>query len=305
MSSPIRFDDVHRRFGAREVLRGLSFRVEPGEVYALLGRNGAGKTTAMRILLGFLAPMQGKSELLGSDSRALTPELRARVGLVSEGHSLYGWMSVDDVLAFEAGTRRRFDLAKARAMRERLALDPGAKVAALSRGQRAQLALLAAACGDPEVLVLDDPAMGLDPVVRRELLGVMIDLLADTGTSVLFSTHILSDVERIADRVGILHEGRLIVDATLDDLKRRVEVRFVRGGTASELERVVPRCLRAAPRAGGHDLFLADVADDTRRALASLAATERHGAVPSLEDLFVELTADDRSPAPETAEVTR
>ncbi|MBI5433683.1 MAG: ABC transporter ATP-binding protein [Planctomycetes bacterium] len=305
MSSPIRFDDVHRRFGARAVLRGLSFRVQPGEVYALLGRNGAGKTTAMRILLGFLAPMHGRSELLGVDSRALTPDVRERVGLVSEGHALYRWMTVDEVLRFEAGTRTRFDLTKAQTLRARLGLDPRAKVATLSRGQRAQLALLAATCGAPEVLVLDDPAMGLDPVVRRDLLGVMIDLLADTGTSVLFSTHILSDVERIADRVGILHDGRLIVDATLDDLKRRVEVRFVRDGAASELERDVPRCLRAAPRAGGHDLFLVDVADDTRRALANLAATERQGAVPSLEDLFVELTADDRNAAPDAAEVTR
>jgi ABC-2 type transport system ATP-binding protein len=290
MNAVLRFDDVHRGFGSRAVLRGLSFSVRPGEVYALLGRNGAGKTTAMRILLGFLAPERGSSAILGVESRALTDATRERVGVVSEGHALYGWMRVRDVLEFEAGTRARFDLAKARDIAERLRLDPSAKVATLSRGQRAQLSLVAATCGRPELLVLDDPAMGLDPVVRRELLGVTIDLLADAGTSVLFSTHILSDVERIADRVGILHEGRLLVDASLDDLKRRVEVRFVQGGVAAELERTIPRCLRAKPRAGGHELFLADVGDDTRRALARFGAAEPAERAPSLEDLFVELT---------------
>ncbi|MCE9592703.1 MAG: ABC transporter ATP-binding protein [Planctomycetes bacterium] len=292
MNAPIRFDDVHRRFGSRAVLCGLSLEVRPGEVYALLGRNGAGKTTAMRILLGFLAPMQGSSALLGVDSRVLSAQVRERVGLVSEGHALYGWMTVADVLEFEAGTRERFDLAHARTLRERLGLDPRAKVAKLSRGQRAQLSLLAATCGRPDVLVLDDPAMGLDPVVRRDLLGVMIDLLSDTGASVLFSTHILSDVERIADRVGILHDGRLIVDASLEDLKRRVTTCFVRGGDRAELERTIPRCLRARKTAAGHELFLLDIADDTRRALAAAGGSDALGVAPSLEDLFVELTAD-------------
>lgn len=293
MTSPIRFDGVERSFGARSVLRGLSFSVRAGEVYALLGRNGAGKTTAMRILLGFLAPMQGRSELLGCDSRALPAAVRARVGLVSEGHALYRWMKVDEVLRFEAGTRARFDLAKARRMRERLGLDPRAKVATLSRGQRAQLALLTATCAEPEVLVLDDPAMGLDPVVRRDLLGAMLDLFADTGASVLFSTHVLSDVERVADRVGILHGGRLVVDAALDDLKRRVSTRFVPGGERVALEREVPRCLAAKPRAGGCELFLFDVGEDTRRALARHAVQESMADAPSLEDLFVELTTSE------------
>ena len=305
MNSPIRFRDVHRNFRSRAVLRGFSLEVRPGEVYGLLGRNGAGKTTAMRILLGFLAPMEGTSELLGVDSGVLTPAVRERVGLVSEGHALYGWMSVAEVLEFEAGTRPRFDLAKARALRERLALDPNAKVAKLSRGQRAQLSLLAATCGRPELLVLDDPAMGLDPVVRRDLLGVMIDLLSETGASVLFSTHILSDVERIADRVGILHGGRLIVDAALDDLKRRVASAFVRGSDRTALERAIPRCLRARKTAAGHELFLLDVADDTHRALAAFDAREGVGGAPSLEDLFVELTADEDSVAEGIREVVR
>jgi ABC-2 type transport system ATP-binding protein len=238
--------------------------------------------------------MSGTSELLGHASRGLASDVRARVGLVSEDHALYRWMSVADVLDFEAGTRARFDLAKARTMRERLGLDPRAKVGTLSRGQRAQLALLAAACGEPEVLVLDDPAMGLDAVVRRDLLGVMIDLLSDTGASVLFSTHILSDVERIADRIGILHDGRLLVDATLDDVKRRVSILHVRGGETSDLELAIPRCLRARPVAGGHELLVVDVADDTRRALARWETTALEGVAPSLEDLFVELTGRER-----------
>jgi len=288
MTNVIEFRDVWRHFGAKEVLRGLSFTVRPGQVYALLGRNGEGKTTAIRLLLGFLEPHAGEVRLLGERSSELALATRGRVGYVSEGHRLYGEMRVAEAVRFERDTRPNFDEGNARKELARLALDPAARIRTLSRGQRAQLALVLACAGAPDVLVFDDPAMGLDVVMRRELLESLIALLAERGTAVLFSTHILHDVERLADRVGILKEGALIVDAPLDVLKRRLQKRqcVPVNGHPPTLDGL----LRAKPVAGGFELTLLDL--DPAREATLRAQTRSLGEplTPDLEELFMDLT---------------
>src|SRR5688572_16862902 len=177
MSSVVTFDRVQRWFGPHVVLKGLTFRVEPGQVYALLGRNAAGKTTALRILLGFLQPHAGSVTVLGQDSGALTPDVRGRIGYVGEDHRLYPTMTVASAIAFEAETRPRFRRAFADKALQRCGLRPAQRIPKLSRGQRAQLSLILAVAGNPELLVCDDPALGLDVVMRREFLDALIDLL--------------------------------------------------------------------------------------------------------------------------------
>lgn len=300
MSDPaISFQEVYRRFDRHEVLRGLSFEVAPGSIYALLGRNGCGKTTAIRILLGFLEPHHGVARVLGRDSRMLEPSDRARIGYVTEGHRLYGSMTVKGILQFEAGTRRDFQMTRALDAVQRFGLRPGQRILRLSRGQRAQVALICAVSGDPTVLVFDDPALGLDVVMRREFLDVMIDLLSDRGCSVLLSSHLLTDVERIADRVGILHQGRLIVDASLDDLKRRVEQYFWQPLDADGplTPPHVPGLLRARRRADGYDLTLLDCTPASRTMLEAVGRQLSPPVTPSLEELFVTLVSDE-PPAP-------
>lgn len=292
MSAVVTFDSVQRWFGAHVVLKGLSFRVEPGQVYALLGRNGAGKTTALRILLGFLAPHAGTVTVLGADSRALTPAVRGRIGYVGEDHRLYPTMTVGGALAFEAGTRPAFRREFAEQALQRCGLRPALRIPLLSRGQRAQLALVLGVAGSPELLVCDDPALGLDVVMRREVLDALIDLLADTGCAVLFSSHFLTDVERIADRVGILHDGALLVDAMLDDLKRRV-VRCAWAPRDGAPPPAGPHVLRISGKRTGVDLTLLDPPAEL------LASLRTHGELsppqpPSLEDLFLDLTGPER-----------
>lgn len=299
MNPLIRFDDVHKSFDGRPVLEGLSFQVRPGEVYALLGRNGAGKTTALRVLLGFLTSDAGRATILGADSAELTPALRERIGYVSEGHVLYRWMRVREVLSFEHGTRSRFDLARARHDMARLGLRPDQKVGKLSRGQRAQLALCVAVATKPDVLVLDDPAMGLDALMRREFLEAMIEVIGEGERGVLFSSHILSDVERIADRVGLLAGGRLIVDATLEDLKRRVQKRRVRVNASRPPD--VPGILRARQVEGGFELLLLDLDPVRLAALSAVVEVVSEPQVPGLEDLFLDLAAEHAPRAEEVA----
>jgi ABC-2 type transport system ATP-binding protein len=289
MTHVLEFHQVWRHFGAREVLRGLSFVVKPGEVYALLGRNGEGKTTAIRILLGFLEPHAGEARLLGERCDALPLAVRGRVGYVSEGHRLYAEMRVREAVRFERDTRPGFDASAAAKELARLALDPAARITTLSRGQRAQLALVLACAGAPEVLVFDDPAMGLDVAMRRELLESLIALLAERGTAVLFSTHILPDVERLADRVGILKDGALIVDAPLDVLKRRVEKRqcVPINGAAPQVDGL----LRARRLDGGYELTLLDFDPAREHTLRAGSRQLSEPLAPDLEELFLDLTA--------------
>ncbi len=290
---PIRFENVHRSFDGAEVLSGLTLSVRPGEIYALLGRNGAGKTTALKILLGFLRPMSGSASLLGESSAELRPETRLKIGLVSEGAPMFSWMNVGGAVEFEAGTRTNFDRTYALDALKRLGIRSSKRIFTLSRGQRAQLALVFAMAGDPEILILDDPAMGLDAVMRREFLEAMIDLLGREGRAVLFSSHILPDVERLADRVGILHGGRLIVDATMEDLKRRVEKRFVKGLVDPvSLGKRVPGVLRLRAVRDGHEVTLLDFDSIREATLRGLSGVISAPETPTLEDLFIELTTD-------------
>jgi ABC-2 type transport system ATP-binding protein len=292
MTDTIVFSGIERSFAGVSVLRGLSLRVRPGEIYALLGRNGAGKTTALSILLGFLEPTGGESSLLGEPSTRLRAETRERIGLVNEGAPMYSWMKVETALDFEAGTRTHFDRKYAIEALARLGIARSKRISQLSRGMRAQLALVFAMGGNPEVLILDDPAMGLDPVMRREFLEAMIDLLGREGRSVLFSSHILPDVERIADRVGILHEGRLIVDVPLDELKRRVQKRLIRGvGEHAIRERALPAVIRLRSIREGVEATLFDLDTAQEHALERLGALSE-AVVPTLEELFIDLTRE-------------
>jgi ABC-2 type transport system ATP-binding protein len=314
MTSPITFENLHRRFGDRWVLRGFDLAVKPGQIHALLGRNGSGKTTALRILMGFLDPHAGRATVLGVDSRQLAPADRARIGYVSEDHRLYPTMRVGQVLDFEAGTRERFDKDLARRAVERCGLLDRLWVARLSRGQRAQLALIVAVASQPEVMVLDDPALGLDVVMRRELLDVMIDLLGDRGISVLFSSHILTDVERMADRVTILHEGHRIVDASLDALKQRVQRRSWRSPFGNGAPPpALPNLLRAEKKADGFQLTLLDLSAEGEARLREGGARLSAPLPLSLEELFLDLTRGETrsivgplpAPAPAEKEVAR
>jgi ABC-2 type transport system ATP-binding protein len=285
--------NVHRRFGDKEVLRGLDLAVRPGEIHALLGRNGCGKTTALRILLGFLPPHHGRASILGKDSARLGPEDRGRIGYVSEDHRLPLGARVGELIAFEAATRPRFRADEARAAAKRCGLPERQRIFRLSRGQRAQVALILAVASDPAVLVCDDPALGLDAVMRRELLDVMIELLAEKGFAVLFSSHFLTDVERIADRVSVLAEGRLIASAPLYELKQRLQKRLFVPRADAQGPPKLPSVLRARKQRGGFELLLLDADAAAEAQLAAQGRLSPEVLRPTLEELFIDLTRRD------------
>lgn len=221
MTDVIRFDHVTRKFGQQIALDDASFSVPRGVVFALLGENGAGKTTAIRLMLGLLAADAGRVDVLGLDSRSHGLEIRRRVGYVAERPTLYDWMTVGEIGWFAAGFYPAGFEERYRKLAGEFGLPNDRKLKALSKGMRAKVALSLAMAHDPELLILDEPTSGLDTLVRREFLESMVDLAA-TGRTVLLSSHQISEVERVADYVAIVRGGRLLVVERLEDLKAEV-----------------------------------------------------------------------------------
>jgi len=224
-------ENLTKRFGRRTAVEALSFQVPEGSVCGFLGRNGAGKTTAIRMLMNLARPSAGRATLLGLDSRAHHTALMQRVGYVSESPVHYDGMKVRDLVRFTASFYRAWNAPRVGELLDRFAIDRDQKVRHLSRGSNAQLALALALGGDPELLILDEPATGLDVLVRRDFLEGIIQLIQREGRTVLFSSHLLHEVERVADQVVLIDHGRLIHSGSLEELKlsmgRSLEESFV------------------------------------------------------------------------------
>ena len=258
-------------YGRRRVVDGLNLRVPRGCVYALLGRNGSGKTTTIRMLLGLLDPARGSASVLGHDSRALPPPVRARIGYMAEAHAVYRWMRVGECERFQSAFHPRWNARIFRAVIEHFRVSPDAKAGDLSRGERAGLSLAMTLAAEPELLILDDPAIGLDPAARRSLLESMIYVTRRSDRTILFSSHLLSDVERVADYIGVLDRSVLRVSCPVDVFRERVRGFVLRyPGTPPELP-PVRGLLHVRRSLGELRLAVANVDDETRRTVRSHA----------------------------------
>jgi ABC-2 type transport system ATP-binding protein len=221
-SPVIEIDRLTKFYGTREIVRDLSLQVPSGSIYGFLGRNGTGKTTTIRILLGLEDPTRGRTRVFGQDSRHLSPETRARIGYLPEGHHVYGWMTVQECGRFQASYFPRWNQEIFEAVITHFRLTAKMKAGNLSRGQRAGLCLAMTLAPEPELLILDDPALGLDPVARRSLLQSMLYVTRQPERTILFSSHLLSDVERVADRIVVLDGGVLRADCTVERFRERL-----------------------------------------------------------------------------------
>ncbi len=218
-----------RRFGTKLALADVDLEVPRGIVLGLVGANGAGKTTLIKHVLGLLKAEAGTVRVFGRDPVADPAGVLAHIGYVSEEHDLPGWMRVWELLRYYQAFYPRWDAAYAEDLRNRFELNPAAKIKHLSRGQRACAGLLVALAHKPELLVLDEPSSGLDPIVRRDILEAIIRAIADEGRTVLFSSHLLNEVERVSDHVTMINQGKIVFSAPLDAIKqshRSLTVRF-------------------------------------------------------------------------------
>jgi len=216
----LEFDNVSRSYkpGA-PVLNGVSFAMSEGEVVGLVGRNGAGKTTLLRIAMGMLAPHPGRVLVLGLSPTEDPVEVKKRIGYVAEDQVLPPTSSIAELISFHAYLFPAWDRSMERDLMERFGLSPKSRIRSLSKGQARQVALLLAICHRPELLILDEPAGGLDPAARREFLEASIQLLNREGSAILFSSHNLQDIERIGARVVLLDQGKVRLDMALDRMR--------------------------------------------------------------------------------------
>lgn len=217
----LEFHQVTRRFPRSWALRHASFRVPAGSITAMLGPNAAGKSTALKIALNLLRPSAGRVEILGTDSRKLGPAQLRRIGYVAEGMEVPDWMSVDDFLGWCRPLYPTWDADLERSLRKQFALPGDRKLKHLSRGQRMKAALIAALAYRPELLVLDEPFSGLDPLVRDEFIGGLLELAGGEGFTVLLSSHDIEEVDRLADHVVLLNHGAVVLDEDSDALLAR------------------------------------------------------------------------------------
>jgi ABC-2 type transport system ATP-binding protein len=277
-----------RYFGRRCAVDGLSFRVPRGSVFAFIGRNGAGKTTTIRMILGLLEPTRGSSAVLGCDCTALPPEVRGRIGYMAEGHPVYAWMRVGQYARFQRGFYRHWNQDVFAAVIDYFAMDPRTKAGDLSHGQRAGLHLAMTLAIEPELLVLDDPATGLDPAARRSLLEAMLYFTRSRERTIFFSSHLLDDVERVADHVAVLDYSVLRACCSVEtfcDRVRRLVARFP-DGPPRDLP-AVPGLLRVSRAENELALVVANPDDRTRRHLESLGALAVDEQPLSLEDALI------------------
>ena len=217
--SIIAISGLTRRFGDHVALDAIDLALPRGVVYGLVGANGAGKTTLIRHILGLLRAQRGSVRVFGLDPVRDPVGVLSRIGYLSEENDLPGWMRVDELLRYSRAFYPAWDDAYATELREAFALDPAAKVGSLSKGQKARAGLVIALAYRPELLVLDEPSSGLDPIVRRDILGAVIRTIADEGRTVLFSSHLLEEVEQVADHVTMIDAGRLVLSAPLAEIR--------------------------------------------------------------------------------------
>jgi ABC-2 type transport system ATP-binding protein len=283
----IQIEGVTRRFGATTALDDVSLRVPRGAVFGLVGVNGAGKTTLIKHVLGLLRAHTGRVRVFGLDPVADPVGVLSRIGYLSEEKDLPDWMRVDELLHYNRAFYSSWDDRYAEELRQTFELDPAKKVRHLSRGQRARAGLLVALTHRPEILVLDEPSTGLDPIVRRDILAAIIRTISEEGRTVLFSSHLLDEVERVCDHLAMIDEGRIVLSGELDEIKASYHCLTVRFDTPQSGPPAIAGAL--AWQGAGHEWSAVcnGRLDALEAAVADAGARVVDERAPSLDEIFV------------------
>jgi ABC-2 type transport system ATP-binding protein len=298
MTCAIEIDRLVKDYGSKRVVDQVSLRVPAGCVYGFLGRNGAGKSTTLKMLLGMVRPTAGTAKLLGHDIAELPPEVRGRITYLAEGHPLYGWMTVKQATDFARAFAPRWNGGLVEGVLDHFELTPKALIRRLSKGQHAQVSLALGVGSDPDLLILDDPTLGLDTVVRRDFLESLIHLIQRQGRTILFSSHVLADVERVADRIGILVDGVLRVDAPLEHFREAVSQVVLEFAGQPPAIPAIPGLVNTSIIGRQVKLAIVGFGESHQDWIESLHPVHWDRDTLSLEDAFIAYTRGSRKPLP-------
>jgi len=296
MDTVIQTKGLARRFGKTLAVDGLDMEVPRGSVFGFIGRNGAGKTTTVRILLGLLPMTAGSATVLGRDPRKESFDIKRRVGYVPEIHHFYQWMTIAELTRFTSSFYPTWRQDKCAELLNNFELDPAKKIKELSKGMVAKVALTLALAHDPELLVLDEPTGGLDVMVRREFLESIVRMIQEEGKTVFLSSHVLVDMERVADEIAIIEGGLLVKRSTLEELKDKVKkVKLTFAGDPPGDVRI--EGARNVDRDGREWVVTyEDFSEDKLNALRKLPVSDAQVIDLDLEDIFVVLVGKRSEP---------
>jgi ABC-2 type transport system ATP-binding protein len=283
----VEIKNLGRKFGDKIALDNVSLSIPRGSVFGMVGENGAGKTTLIKHIMGLLRAMQGTVRVFGLDPVVDPKGVLSRIGYLSEESDLPQWMRIDELMTYSRAFYPGWDDEYAEDLRKQFALEPKSVLKNLSKGQRARAGLLVALAYRPELLLLDEPSAGLDPIVRRDILSAIIRTIADEGRTVLFSSHLLGEVERVSDRVVMIRGGKVVFCDTLEAVKeghRRVVFQF-------DAPRTAPPTLEGALDWSGEGrewtALCYAAPEQIKLSAQSIGAEILTMSQPSLDDIFV------------------
>jgi ABC-2 type transport system ATP-binding protein len=292
---PIEVKGLTRKFGKKTALKNVDLTVSRGRVFGLVGENGAGKTTLIKHLMGLLKAQQGTVRVFGIDPVKDPVGVLSRIGYLSEDRDIPNWMRVDELMNYTRAFYPDWDVAYAEELCRTFELDVSAKVKQLSRGQKAQAALITALAFRPPLLLLDDPSSGLDPVVRRDILTAIIRTVADEGRTVLFSSHLLEEVDRVADDVAMIHKGDIVMCASLEDIKASHHFVTLRFPEPLQETPQIPAVLSVEGKGQDWTVLCNGKLDELSARTKDMDCEIFEDAPPTLEDIFVARVGLDRA----------
>jgi len=286
--------DLTRWYHGRCVVDGLSMRIPDGKLVGFLGRNGAGKSTTIRLLLGLIAPTRGWCTVLGQHSRSLEPAVRGRIGYLAESHPVVPWMTAAQFGSYQSYGQPRWRASIFTSVLSHFDITPSTKSGHLSRGERAGLTLACVLAADPEVLILDDPTLGLDPVARMHLLEALVYLTRRTGRTILLSSHNIQDIERMADTLLIIDHGRQKAWCSIDTFRTAVQRWRLTYSGAPPVLPDLPGLLQVRRDPTSYEITLAN-SSSTGPELASMTGADSAQSVElTLEEAFVAFVGERR-----------
>ncbi len=283
----VKIEGLSKHFGDKCALNNVSLEVMQGQVFGLVGENGAGKTTLIHHILGSYTPEQGSVCVFGLDPVKQPMEVLGRIGYLSETRDLPQWMRIEQLLRYMSAFYPKWDMDYAYRLLEQFGLDAKQKIRSLSRGELARTGLLVALAHRPDFLVLDEPSSGLDPVARMDILSAVVRSVAEEGRTVLFSSHLLDEVERVADWVCMLHHGQVVFNDSMEQIKSRfyrIEVRTT--GKDIDLDNI-PGVILTDNLGHGYLVLYEGNIDSAKTQITQEGGEIINITTPSLEEVFV------------------
>lgn len=279
--------NLSRSFGTTKALNNVSFSAQKGKVYGLVGANGAGKTTLIKHIMGLLKAKSGEVSVFGMNPVREPEAVYSRIGYLSEERDIPDWMSIEDLMNYTKAYHPSWDAQYAEELLATFALDQNSQIKNLSRGMRAQVALIAAVGHRPDLLVLDEPSSGLDAVVRKDILNAIVRTVSDAGNTVIFSSHLLEEVERMSDQVIMINNGSVVLDGELESLNKSHHVTQLQFLENLPVQPLLHGALSVSGAGRSWTILHCNSMDEFTAAAQQLGATVTNSRNATLEEIFV------------------